>query len=309
MPIFDHSYGTLRVAFPDRPHQTAGMFAAYIVCHLPDVAEHRVKRRLNLHKQLRWWRQMTDIPVHVFASNWTTLGLTSDAELALLTQHGGSVTVVPPQPLILNRIACLSTFYASEHRWGIIMDDDAVLYDGAAYNSGGAFFSEMARNAPSSYDDVDVFFPINPAKLPGQNQIWQGAPTLYTDHHVFDANYDLKGSMFVVRNFRLDGRPQLLPPASHRLHGEDTLFAIEAISKGCTVFRCGNIVLKEFSAPSHFRHSKAVIRAGNTAIAAMYSAQGLQMNATSARTHLLDRSAMLANCIAERPKTVIVRKP
>lgn len=232
MPILDCSYGTSPVAFPDQPYQTAGMLAAYIVCYLPDAAEHRVKRRLNLNKQLRWWRLMTDIPVHVFASNWTTLGLTTDPELALLTQHGGSVTVVPPQPLILNRIACLSALYASEHRWGIMMDDDAILYDGAAYNSGAAFFSEMARNAPADYGDVDVFFPINPAKLPGQNQIWQRAPTLYTDNHVFEPNYDLKGSMFVVRNFRLDGRPQILPPASHRLHGEDTLFAIEAISKG-----------------------------------------------------------------------------
>ena len=302
MPIIDYSYGSAPVEFPDRPYKAAEMFAAYIVSYLPDVPEHRVKRRLNLQKQLRWWRQMTDIPVHVLASNWTTLGLSGDPELALLANHGGGVTVVPSQSLILNRIACLNAFYASGHRWGIMMD-------GAAYNSGGAFFSEMARNPSSTYNGVDVFFPINPAKRPGQNRIWQKVPTLYSDYHVFEANYDLKGSMFVVRNFRLDGRAQILPPAGHRLHGEDTLFAIEAISKGCSVFRCGNIVLKEFYGPSHFGHSKAVIRAGNAAIAAMYAAQGLKMNVMPSPDHLLDRSAMLVHCLAGKPRQVVVRKP
>jgi hypothetical protein len=309
MPILDYTYGISPVAFPDRPYPTGGVFAAYIICYLPDDPGRRLKRRLNLHRQLRWWRQMTDIPVHVFASNWTQLGLASDPELALLAQHGGSITVVPSQPIILNRIACLSAFYASGYPWGIIMDDDAVLYDGPAYNSGGAFFSEMARNAQASYADVDVFFPINPAKRPGQNQIWAKAPALYTANHVFEANYDLKGSMFMVRNFRLDGRPQILPPASHLLHGEDTLFAIEAIHNGCTVFRCGNIVLKELQGASHFCHTTASIRAGNVAIAAMYAAQGLRLNTKPKRTHLLDRSTMFAGYLDGRPKTVIVTKP
>lgn len=308
MTILDYSYGTSPVAFPDRPYPTGGVFAAYIICYLPDDPGWRLKRRLNLHRQLRWWRQMTDIPVHVFASNWTQLGLANDPELALLTQHGGSVTVVPSQPIILNRIACLSAFYASAYLWGIIMDDDAVLYDGPAYNSGGAFFSEMARNAQASYADVDIFFPINPAKRPGQNQIWAKSPARYAANHVFEANYDLKGSMFMVRNFRLDGRPQILPPASHLLHGEDTLFAIEAIRNGCSVFRCGNMVLKELSGPSHFQHTPAVMQLGNQAIAAMYASQGLRMNSIAKRNHLLDRSDFVRLCLPNRPKRVTVKK-
>lgn len=309
MPILDPSYQSTPIPFPDQPHSCGGMFAAYVVCHLPSDPDDRRKRRLNFERQLRFWRQMTDIPVHVFLSNWTPLGRSTDRELPLLAQHGGSVTIVPSQPLILNRIACLNAFYASDCQWGIMMDDDAVPYVGPTYNSGVEFFAEMARNGSAAYRDVDVFHTINPAKLPGQNQIWTRSPVLYADNHVFEANYDLKGSMFVVRNFRLDGRPLVLPPACHREHGEDTLFAIEAISKGCTVFRCGNIVLNEFSGPSHFKHSKLVIRRGNEAIAALYASDGLCMKTAPNRDHLLDRSSMLAKCLPGRPKTVVVKKP
>lgn len=309
MPTVDHSYGRLPVLFPDRPYASAGKFAAFITSFLPIDQAARRERLTNLHRQLRWWRLMTDMPVNVFASNWTQAQIDADTELSLLPAHGGSVTSVPPQPLVLNRIACLKAFYASSYPWGVIMDDDAILYDSPAHNSGGAFFSQMARNTPAPYDGVDVFYPINPAKLPGQNQIWAKAPGLYADHHVFDAGYDLKGSLFVIRNFPLYGRPAILPPASHLLHGEDTLFAVEAVSKGCTVFRCGNMVLKELSGPSHFQHTKAVMRQGNQAIASLYAAQGLRMSGNAARSHLLDRSDFLRLCLTNARRRITVAKP
>jgi hypothetical protein len=306
--MIDRTYGRIPVLFPNTPYPTRGVFAAYITSYLPSGQPARSLRNHNLHRQLRWWRLMTDMPVHVVLSNWTPQEIAGNSELALLGQNGGNVIIVPPQALIHNRIVCLQAFYASGYAWGVIMDDDAILFDSHQHNSGAAFFSEMARNDPADYADVDVFFPINPAKLPGQNQIWEKDPQLYTNNHVFDANYDLKGSLFVVRNFAAQGRTPIIPPAGFIHHGEDTLFAIEAVSRGSTVFRCGNIVLKEFSAPSHFQHSRSVMQAGNQVIAQMYSGQGLRMDSRPNRSHLLDRSALLKQCLAGRPRRVVVQK-
>lgn len=308
MVFVDKSYGRLPVVFPTTPYISGGLFAAYITCYRSPASFH-AQRLANFHKQLRWWRLMTDIPVHVIASGWTRAEIDADAELALLAKHGGSVILVSAQDLILNRIHCLEALYASDHAMGIVMDDDAILYDSPAHNSGAAFFAEMARNGIDAYDGVDVFFPINGGKQPGQNAIWSVNPARYSDNHVFSANYDLKGSLFAVRNFPRFGRQKIVPPSSFRLHGEDTLFAIEAISGGCTVFRCDNIVLKEFAGQSHFLHTKAEMETGNTAIASMYAGQGLRMNTSPARAHLLDRSVLLARCLTGKSKEVVVRKP
>ncbi|MDQ1197510.1 hypothetical protein [Agrobacterium sp. SORGH_AS 787] len=304
MPTIDKSYGSIPVTFPDTPHPSGGLFAAYIVSFMPDDPQHRIARRLDIEKQLRWWELMTDIPVHVIASNWQPLALKSAPELGRLAARGGSVINAPAQSVVLNRNAALQAFYASDHPWGIIMDDDAILYDSPNHNSGAAFFSEMAKNASSAYDDIDMFFPINPGKLPGQNTIWSADPVLYRDNHVFSGNHDLKGSIFIVRNFRLSDRPQILTPP-HTGLGEDTLLAMEAVSKGCTVYRCENIVLKEFSGKSHFRHTRTEMKKGNEVIATKYAVQGLRMGSE----HLLDRRDFLRSCLSGRPDRVVVAKP
>lgn len=303
MPIIDYNYGSAPVEFPDRPYKAAEMFAAYIVSYLPDVPDHRVKRRLGLQKQLRWWRQMTDIPVHVIASNWTTLGLSGDPELALLADHGGSVTVVPSQSLILNRIACLNTFYASEHRWGIMMDDDAVLYDGLQHNRGPRLFPEMVANGIAAYDGVDVFFPINPQKI-GFSPIYAADPPLFAAHHVFERSIDLKGSMFVVRNFKKEGKRVVLPDPNFTLHGEDRHFALEAVRTGYSVMRCENIVLRELSGTSHFGVDRtAQMKIGYTKLAEMYEDEGLTMKPDS---HLHDLKRFWQNCWGSRHTRIIV---
>ncbi|SDH23542.1 hypothetical protein [Pelagibacterium luteolum] len=305
----DRAYGRIPVEFPSAPFPTKDIFGAFITSFLPDNVQARTRRLANFELQLRWWRQMTDMPVHVVISNWTDSERDGCAELGALTERGGTITEKPAQPIILNRNACLAAFYASSHRWGIIMDDDAVLYHSPKHNSGGRFFAEMAAQPADAYDGIDVFFPINPAKMPGQNQIWKKDPQLYESSHVFQANYDLKGSMFIVRNFALEGKEPVLPPATFAGHGEDTLFAIEAISKGYGVFRCDNIVLKEFSGPSNFSHTRDVMKEGNQEIAQLYADQGLRMNQLPKPEHLLDRKEFLARCLPETSKQIVVSKP
>lgn len=135
---------SITVVEPRRSHfrigPAGGIFAAFIICYLPDDPGWRVKRRLNLHWQLRWWWQMTDIPVHVFASNWTQAEIDADSELVLLANHGGSFTRVPPQDLIplkypAREAACRDTSQSSVPTPTQAATGPA--YAGAALASGG----------------------------------------------------------------------------------------------------------------------------------------------------------------------------
>ncbi len=114
-------------------------FGAYIASFLPSTPKDRHRRRDNLIAQLDWWLSNTSVPITLFASGWTQ----SDYALIGLGVDLSKFTVVeqPAQRLILNRIAQLNALYASDHDWGIIMDDDAVLYDGPQHNRGPRLFS------------------------------------------------------------------------------------------------------------------------------------------------------------------------
>lgn len=280
---------------------TSHPFGGYIVSFLPDDLRFRKRRRDNLARALQWWLDKTSVPITILTSNWkpadvTLIGL--DVDLSRVT-----VVELPPQPLILNRIAALETFYSSAHDWGVMLDDDALLYDGPQHNRGPRLFVEMASNGIAAYDGIDVFFPINPQKI-GFGPIYRDDPNLYLNHHVFKRNIDLKGSMFVVRNFRKQNKKIVLPDATFTLHGEDRYFALEAVKLGYSVMRCENIVLREFGSPSHFGANRTQqMKIGYSHLATMYQAQGLSMRPGS---HLHDLSAFWRNCWGSKPTQVVI---
>lgn len=248
-------------------------FGAYIVSYLPDGLRPRKERRDDLVAVLSWWMTKTTVPITVIVSNWRS----ADFVLVGLSIDIAKLTIVerPGQLLILNRIACLEAFYASEHDWGIMLDDDAVLYDGPQHNRGPRLFPEMIANGIAAYDGVDVFFPINPQKI-GFSPIYAADPSLYAAHHVFQRSIDVKGSMFLVRNFKKEGKPVVLPDPNFILHGEDRHFALEAVRTGYSVMRCENIVLRELTGTSHFGVNRtAQMKIGYTRLAQMYADSGL----------------------------------
>jgi hypothetical protein len=280
-------------------------FAAYIISFAPDDAVHRSLRLSNLLRQLYWWRTRTDLPVFLVASGWRDKDLQRHEEIRKLPDRHGSILRVPSQAIAQNRVDCLNHFYSSEFDWGIIMDDDAVLYD-QDHNSGSKLFSEMAVNGAAAYDGVDVFFPINPAKM-GFRKTWASKPELFGTNHVFKRNLDLKGSMFVVRNFRKQGRSVVLPNPNFHLHGEDTQFALESVAMGYSVMRCWNIVLEELEGESFFAEArKAAMKQGNEWLSEQYRGLGLKMQPDS---HLLDKRAFLDQCWGHKRKTITVGKP
>ncbi|MGI8396860.1 hypothetical protein [Agrobacterium tumefaciens] len=298
-----------KTTFPATPSSSGRAFGAFITSFLPDNVEHRADRKFDFEWQLEWWRRMTDIPVHVIASNWTDEEITASKELGLLAEHGGGITRVGARVLIENRIDCLKRLYASDFDWGIIMDDDAVLMQAESHNSSYRLFAEIAANGKDAYDGIDVFAPIYGRKVPFSKEL--NAPeNLYTNHHVFKKSTDLKGSMIVVRNFEKEGRKPLLPDPSFCTHGEDTYLVLQAVSLGYSTMTSWNMVLEELSGESTFANGDndrtEKMREGHEQLVARFGQFGLRMKAGS---HSLDKRDFETACWRDKPKRIEVAKP
>lgn len=299
--------------------QVARHFGAYITSFRPQDEDKWRKRRDALARQLTAWMNNADVPLHLRLSGWSQIDIDAfEADykglLEQVKESGGSYKAAPEALLIHNRIACLKAFYASDYDWGVMMDDDAVLYDKAQHNSAWSLFPEMAKNGLAAYAAVDIFFPNNPGKPGGGfNAKYAKDPELYMRNHVFERNADLKGSMFIVRNFRKAKRHEVLPDPSYTIHGEDTLFATEAIKQGCTVMKCWNINLKELinERDSHFakdRVSKMI--EAHKRIAEMYAGEGLRMkHPNDPESKTLERRDFYENCWKTKPKKWTCPKP
>jgi len=298
-----------KTTFPATPSPSGRAFGAFITSFLPDDVEHRADRKFDFEWQLEWWRRMTDIPIHVIASNWTDEEIAASKELGLLAEHGGGITRVGPRILIENRIDCLKRLYASDFDWGIIMDDDAVLMQAESHNSSYRLFAEMAANGKDAYDGIDVFAPIYGRKVPFSKEL--NAPgNTYTNHHVFKKSTDLKGSMIVVRNFEREGREPLLLDPSFRTHGEDTYLVLQAISLGYSTMTSWNMVMEELSGESTFANGDEdrtkKMRKGHELLVEKFGQLGLRIKAGS---HSLDKKEFETACWGAKPKRIEVAKP
>ncbi len=264
-------------------------FGAYIASFLPmDNQELRDSRSAITKRQIQWWLEKTEVPINVIAMNY------SDDDF-LETHPRLNYIINPPMKLTPARKVGFEAFFESDYDFGIMMDDDAILYDKPQHNLGPKLFEEMAAQI-HLYTGVDVFFPINPQKI-GFNPIWDKNPAKYKDNHVFKRSMDLKGSMFVVRNFRKYSMTEVFPDLDYNWQ-EDTKFAIDCVAAGHTVLQSHNLVLHELSGKaSHFAAAASLrvprMLEGNTRIAAQYADLGLRMDGDS---HLLDRSDFMKAC-------------
>ncbi|WP_284759236.1 hypothetical protein [Agrobacterium sp. fls2-241-TYG-188a] len=298
-----------RTTFPAAPCSSGRAFGAFITSYLPDDAAHREDRKFDFEWQLEWWRRMTDIPVHVAASNWTDEEIATSKELGLLSEHGGGIIRQPGQSIARNRNLCLSRLYKSDFDWGIVMDDDAVLMQGENHNSSYRLFAEMAANGKSAYDGVDLFQPIF-GRQTSFNKKYSAIDAPYAANHVFKKSTNLKGTMIVVRNFAQEGRDPLFLPEEFEFVGEDTYLTLQAISKGYAPMTCWNIILDELGGESHFAmtDTKRIeqMREGHRKLVEIFGQDGLRMNSDS--SHKLDKSDFTGKFWGDKLQTVIVAK-
>lgn len=278
-------------------------FAAYIVSFLPRDNDALRASRLVVHrKQLEWWHANTSVPITVISMNY-------DADD--YSRHLERVTYVDSEPLKLApaRRKGFELFYASAHHWGIMMDDDAVLYDKPHHNSGARLMEEMSTHI-QDYKTVGAFYPINPQKI-GFNPLWAKNPQV-THSHVFNRALDLKGSMFFVRNFRMYGQQEVWPDVEFNWQ-EDTKFAIDCVAAGHHVQQCYNIVLNEMSgSASHFSAEASARRpkmeAGNRRIAEIYAHMGMHMGEGD-ESHLLIKREFMKKCWQGATKLIVPKHP
>ncbi len=261
-------------------------FAGYITSFLSDTdLELRKVRSEVVKRQINWWLENTEVPLFVTSMNYEPMhDYLSHSRLTYRDR--------PPMKANPARKWAFEQFYESNYDYGIFMDDDAILYNKEQHNSGAKFFEEMASHI-EDYQNIDVFFPINPQKI-GFNPIWDKSPGLHETNHVFKRSMDLKGSMFIVRNFRKYGMTEVYPDPEFNWQ-DDTKFAIECVAAGHKVLQCENIILNELSGKaSNFAANPTDrlphMKAGNTRIAEEFAHMGLKMDGDS---HLLDRTEFL----------------
>jgi hypothetical protein len=327
-------------------------FAAYITCFRSLDELQWSKRSMKFREQLEWWMDRTNIPLFLLLSGWSkrdveTFNTTGNGILDNIKSRGGDYERSTGKPLIKNRIECLNKFYSTKFLWGIIMDDDAILYDDPQHNSSYRLFDEMAINGFSKYNDVDVIFPLNPQKS-GFNNLVNGTidgvlvnpinAERHQNNHVFVHNLDLKGSMFIVKNFKLIGKEAVIPDASFSMHGEDTYFALLATALGYKVRRCNNIQLKELTNgnTSYFSDGRTVqermaarrrsMQVGNIELARMFRKSGFHLRMWKpcdpqyfsldkktgkihSKEHLLFVDDFVKQCLGKKPKKFLVPKP
>ncbi|MET7242908.1 hypothetical protein ABZT49_06025 [Methylobacterium sp. EM32] len=293
-------------------------FCAYITSYRsPDPAKWQL-RSANFLEQLNWWMEKTNVSIAILLSGWSqndidSFNVQGNGVFDELKSRFGDAAIreVEGRPLITNRIECLEWFYSSTYDWGIMMDDDAILETKYHKSDDITFFDEMAAKGPSAYAGVDIFFPYWDGKDPRHPAaFWNKAGRNYDINHIFHKNPDLKGSLFVLRNFRKEGRLEVFPNPTYDIHGEDTLLATEAMSLGYTVMMCANIVLLELDGPSYFDEDRRKnMRAAHVRISEMYKHFGLRMkDPADPENKSFDRSEFYDRCW-DQPKEQTVSKP
>ncbi|WP_291717342.1 hypothetical protein [Magnetospirillum sp. 64-120] len=261
-------------------------------------------KRLELHnRQIGEWIEHTDMPLVILA-----MGYQQNEFHDTLGDRIRYITLDQPVPPAEARNICLRDFYASGYRWAALMDNDAALYHSPTHNSGYHFIGEMTAQI-DRYDDIGLFYPINPVNA-GFRERWTEDPG-YLTHHVFERGFSAKGTLVFVRNFAQFGqKPIYQDPAFTFM--EDNAFAYEVLASGQPVFQNWNMVLKELvdAGPLSFFGDTAS-RGPRGALArqqivAKFADDGLRLNASGS----LNSRAMVNRCWPLGVRSmVVVPKP
>lgn len=199
----------------------------YIISYLPDEPNLRAKRLQYHIKQLNWFKSWGNNYITVLAQNYQQ----SDYQNQLVDEYIVSEKIRPgPARNIL-----LDKFYCTNDDFAIFCDDDAVLYD----TPNNEKYSDLSFLSP----DIDLFYPINVRDEPISEQ--KHKANVY-DFHVFKKNWNLKGSLFYIKNFKKYYGQKIYFNLDYNI-GEDIELAFRLLSQNYGVYKCINLALKEFA--------------------------------------------------------------
>lgn len=273
----------------------------YIISCLPSTTLRGQRHALH-NRQIGEFIAHTDLPLVILAMGYqpTEYHDTLGGRIRYITLDQ------PVRPAEARNI-CLRDFYAGGFRWAALMDNDATLYHSPTHNSGYDFIAEMTAQM-DRYDDVGLFYPINPMQTPFRAR-WQDSG--YFTNHVFERGLSAKGTLVFVRNFAQFGQKPIYQDQAFTFM-EDNAFAFDVLASGQTVFQNWNMVLKELvpAGPLSF-FGDAASRGARGALARQqivkkFADDGLRLNTSGS----LNTRAMVNQCWPKGvPSMVVVPKP
>lgn len=259
----------------------------------------RADRVAAHHTQLTEWLTKTQADIHVIAMNYQPADFIHNPRIHYHER--------PRMTANNARMLAFQEFYKSNYHWGIMMDNDAMLYDQPQHNSSYQLLQEMEANGFEFYSELDIFTPIVPMWSPFRKLL---ADQKHQDNHVFKFNNGaLKGSLFFIKNFRKYGQTEIYPDLNFD-HCDDNKLALDAWMAGKSLMRCENIVLKElgnastsFGGDGQAERNKNIVEADKH-IQKEYAEHGLKMKKTGFG---LDKSTFLKMTYF-KPRLLTVKK-
>lgn len=199
---------------------------AYVISYLPDDPFIRDKRYQAHTAQIEWLRE-NNLDITISYRNYKQADFFDNC-------------VYRPQPIkdgllqpAVGRNQLLKEFYASDDKWALFMDDDAIL-------------DPRGQNIIPHMDivpgNIGVFCPLLP-NVPGKGAWKSYHATGEPDTHWVFERGDIKGSLMFIQNL-----PEQLYFREDVIAGEDLMFGYDMVNLGYASYWCKNMILKETNA-------------------------------------------------------------
>jgi hypothetical protein len=206
-------------------------------------------QRAEYHKKQLAWAKSQGLAIYVVAQQYQKHEYDSEVTYLDYTLPEGVKVLLPAEA----RNVCLRHFYKSNANFAIMADNDAVLYDKEQHCDSKDFVETFNKVDPLELTGVDLFLPINPARVPFTKEHKDNRDT-YNNHFVFKRATEGKGSFAVIKNFKkfynneiyYDEKSFMTSDRKIIPH-EDTDFLMSVYENGYSGFMCKNIVLRELA--------------------------------------------------------------
>jgi hypothetical protein len=200
-----------------------------------------VEKRMKMHDNQLQWCLENDLKPVVFAQNYKE------------EYYRPNVTYIKHYGQVLRfgeaREHLLKLFYNSDDDFAVFADNDAYLYKGPKYGANDTFVSTMRSVDIKQFNQIDCFYPINPAFVPFSKDLIKNK---ITDEYSWRMKPGyIAAQFFVLKNLKKHYNkeiyydPAFVLPDRSILPAEDQEFPINLIHNGLTCFQCPNLIKKD----------------------------------------------------------------
>lgn len=218
---------------------------AYITSWFGPGAKNLERRKRDHLRQLEWCYKADLKPV-VFAQEYSDADFQAGVEYII---NEGPTLIADSAKTVL-----LKKFYETDEDYGLMLDDDSILYSGAPdgkYADGDSFITNFRSIPLERLQHVDLFFPISPRHEPFSKFTTENKATL--EQNVwFEYSIRAKGSMIFLKNLKKHHNKEIyIDGERHRdangvfVGGGDMYFAYECVFNVMGVYKCKNIILND----------------------------------------------------------------